>query len=208
MYSVSPRDPEKFYLRMLLNHVRGAKSFEDMRTADGVLYETFQAAARAKGLLNDDNQWDLCLLEGNSFKSASMLRRLFATILLFCEPSDPFRLWTSHKDNLSDDYLLDQRSRLTEDIPQLTDAMRDLAYGNALLDLNDILRVQNVSITNFNGFELPQIDSRDNYESEFSGMTRDEQEQRELCLEAELSMFDPVNLPFNENQRFVFDTIM
>ena len=54
MYSVSPRDPEKFYLRMLLNHVRGAKSFDDMRTVDGVLYETFQAAARAKGLLNDD----------------------------------------------------------------------------------------------------------------------------------------------------------
>ena len=31
MYSVSPSDPEKFYLRLLLLHVPGAKRFDDRR---------------------------------------------------------------------------------------------------------------------------------------------------------------------------------
>jgi hypothetical protein len=41
MYSVSPRDQERFFLRLLLLHVRGARSFEDLRTVDGTIYESF-----------------------------------------------------------------------------------------------------------------------------------------------------------------------
>lgn len=51
MYSVSPKDIERFHLRMLLNHVPGACSFEDLRTFDGVIYETFKEACRARQLL-------------------------------------------------------------------------------------------------------------------------------------------------------------
>lgn len=208
IYSVSPREPEKFYLRLLLSHVRGAKSFEEMRTVDGVLYETFQAAAQARGLLADDEQWDLCLLKGNTFKSAVMLRKLFAVILLFCEPSDPLRLCNTHRDNLSEDYLQAQRSRLTEEVPQLTDQMRNVAYGNSLLDIDDILSAQNIRIADFDGFVLPAVDTRDNHSSEYRGMPRNEREQRELCEEAAMSMFDPVDLPFNENQRTIFNIVM
>lgn len=74
IYSVSPKEAEKYHLRLLLNYVRGAKSFEDVRTVDGVLYDTYQAASRAKGLLADDEQWDTCLQESDAFQSPTMLR--------------------------------------------------------------------------------------------------------------------------------------
>lgn len=209
IYTASPKQPEKFYLRMLLNHVRGAKCFEDVRTFEGITYETFQCAARARGLLADDNQWDICMTEGNTFKSPAMLRRLFSVILIFCEPSGPFELWNSHKDNLAEDYLLAQKRLLPDGVFVLTDAMVQVAYGNCLLDLNDLLNVHNMSIADLEGFQLPSTDSRNRDDEElFEGMSRLEREQRELCLEAERDITDPADLPFNENQRSVFQQIM
>lgn len=63
VYVVSPKQSEKYYLRMLLYHVSGATSFAHLKTINGVQYETFQDAARALGLLESDNQWNECLEE-------------------------------------------------------------------------------------------------------------------------------------------------
>ncbi|CEP10250.1 hypothetical protein, partial, partial [Parasitella parasitica] len=57
MYTVSPKDIEKFHLRMLSMHVPGATSFQDNRTSEGEVHPTFQAAARARGPLEDDTEW-------------------------------------------------------------------------------------------------------------------------------------------------------
>ncbi len=48
MYSVSPRDEERFYMRMLLCHRRGPTSFVDMRTVDGHVKDTSEEAAAAR----------------------------------------------------------------------------------------------------------------------------------------------------------------
>ncbi|GBO05596.1 hypothetical protein AVEN_114108-1 [Araneus ventricosus] len=48
LYSVSPKDTERFHLRMLLFHVPGAKSFEEFRTYDSVTMESFKEACRAR----------------------------------------------------------------------------------------------------------------------------------------------------------------
>jgi hypothetical protein len=41
MYAISPRDIEKYYLRLLLLHVPGAKSFENLRNVNGQVYNSF-----------------------------------------------------------------------------------------------------------------------------------------------------------------------
>uniref|UniRef100_UPI00358F89E5 uncharacterized protein n=1 Tax=Myxine glutinosa TaxID=7769 RepID=UPI00358F89E5 len=61
IYQVQPSDPQRFALRLLLLHRKGATSFEDLRTVDGQLHNTFKDAARAMGLLEDDAQHRRCL---------------------------------------------------------------------------------------------------------------------------------------------------
>ncbi|KAF0711596.1 hypothetical protein AaE_012201, partial [Aphanomyces astaci] len=48
--SVSPRQKERFYIRTLLCHKYGPTSFEDLRTAHGTLYPTYEEAALSMGL--------------------------------------------------------------------------------------------------------------------------------------------------------------
>ena len=56
MYTVSFKDEERFYLRLLLLHVRGAKSFQSMRTFHGTVYLTFKEPASTRGLLQSDEE--------------------------------------------------------------------------------------------------------------------------------------------------------
>ncbi|KAG2214520.1 hypothetical protein INT45_011638 [Circinella minor] len=63
MYFVQLIDLEKYSLRLLLVHVPDASSFEDLRTYEDVEYPDFKAAARARGLLQDDNEWDRCFVK-------------------------------------------------------------------------------------------------------------------------------------------------
>jgi hypothetical protein len=44
MYMCSPSDKERFYLRMLLMQIRGATSYKDVRTINGILYDTYEEA--------------------------------------------------------------------------------------------------------------------------------------------------------------------
>ena len=72
VYFVAPRAGEKYYLRILLHHVPGAKSFEDLRTLpDGRVVATFQEACRSRSLLNDDREWRSCLEEASAVVCAA-----------------------------------------------------------------------------------------------------------------------------------------
>ena len=54
---MSPREGERYFLRLMTTVIPNATSFEDLRTADGTVYPTYRAAALAKGLLTDDDEW-------------------------------------------------------------------------------------------------------------------------------------------------------
>ena len=49
----SPRDTERFHLRSLLLHIRGATSYCHLKTVPGQETETFQAACKLHNLLED-----------------------------------------------------------------------------------------------------------------------------------------------------------
>jgi len=104
IYYAHPTAGERFYLRMLLNVVKGTTSYKDIRTVDGVVFDNFKSACIARGLLEDDNKWNQALTEASLWASASSLREIFATMLLFCEVSKPDILWDSHWEILSEDF--------------------------------------------------------------------------------------------------------
>eukprot|EP00267_Zea_mays_P045661 XP_020397980.1 uncharacterized protein LOC109941432 [Zea mays] len=73
--SALPSEGERFYLRLLLNHVTGATSYVDLRTVDGDTLPSFREAAQRRGLLEADNTIDECLNEAALYQMPSALRR-------------------------------------------------------------------------------------------------------------------------------------
>ena len=78
---------------MLLNHVRGPTSFESIRSVLGEL-----------GLVETDRSLDEALTEATTFQMPSALRRMFATIIVFCEYTNIRVLWDKHVEALGEDY--------------------------------------------------------------------------------------------------------
>ena len=88
MYTAAPNQGERFYLRLLLLHVPKATSFQDLRTVNGEVFDSFKAAALALELLEDDNVWIKCIEEAATVQMPAALRYLFTTLLEFCELKD------------------------------------------------------------------------------------------------------------------------
>ncbi|CAK5075622.1 unnamed protein product [Meloidogyne enterolobii] len=101
---INPTDTEKYYLRYLLLKVHG-KNFKDLKTVNGIIYETFAEACLIRGLAQDDEEWHKCLEEASFFsrKYPKGLRTLFVNILLHCGPKKPAKLWESFKENMTAD---------------------------------------------------------------------------------------------------------
>ncbi|XP_043468035.1 uncharacterized protein LOC122502175 [Leptopilina heterotoma] len=135
MYSVSPSQTELFHLRLLLNTVKGATSFQDLRTVNGIIHETFVSACLALGLIEDDNEWKNAMHEAEVWMMPRQLRHLFVRILIHCQPIHPEELWEEFKEALSHDYL--------RTMPE------SFAQRNAYIHINTLLAAENSSITNF-----------------------------------------------------------
>ena len=85
--SANPKEGERFYLRLLLNHVRGPTSFEDLLTVDEIHYLSFKEASEKRCLLESDESITECLIEATTYQMPKALQKLFAIILYYCEAS-------------------------------------------------------------------------------------------------------------------------
>lgn len=114
--------------------MRGPTSFQDLKTVDGIVKETYQAACRDLGLLENDNQWEITLREASVSDCPLKLRELFVVILLFCFPSEPLKLWDTFKDDLCEDI-----RRAAQQQDQDCDVHNEglIQIENKLLELND-----------------------------------------------------------------------
>lgn len=56
MYHVSSLDRERYFLKLLILNVAGATSFEDFETFEQSLQPSFESAARARGVLLDNQE--------------------------------------------------------------------------------------------------------------------------------------------------------
>ncbi|XP_048494462.1 uncharacterized protein LOC125494742 [Beta vulgaris subsp. vulgaris] len=89
IYHVNPGAGENFYLRTLLNFVKGATSYEELSLVNGVQYSTFKEACYARGLLDDDKEYVDAIIEASFRESGQYLRNLFCMLLLSCSLTKP-----------------------------------------------------------------------------------------------------------------------
>jgi len=125
----------------------GGKSWEHLRTWNGQVFATFKETCMARGLLEDDHEWRICLEEAVAMQPGMTCRQLLAVILLTDEVAEPHLLWDQFKAGLCDDvkhklhhinhYQADQ------EIPE------DDVYDYGLWDLNRILVGMGRSLADF-----------------------------------------------------------
>lgn len=99
MYFFSPKEQERYFLRLLLLHVRGAKSFEDMRSFEGITYNSYLDAAKARNLVSNDTEWENCLTEACSNQFPLALCNLFSLIYSQHNPINVRELFEKFKNN-------------------------------------------------------------------------------------------------------------
>ncbi|XP_074109302.1 uncharacterized protein LOC141534058 [Cotesia typhae] len=134
VYTVHPGNTECYHLRLLLHEIRGPTSFSALKTVNGVIHPTFQAACRALGLLEDDANWYSTLEEACISDLPYKIRELFAIMLVFCQIDDPPKLWEKYRDYLSEDI-----KREVEQNGGNVELLLDVIYNKCLILLEDIV---------------------------------------------------------------------
>ena len=147
-----PASGERFYLRMLLNIMKGPRTFDEIKTVDGVTHPTYKAACYALGLLDGDKEWHEAINQASQWAIAAQLRELFVIILLFCEISEPLQLWENSWQLLSEDILPRQRRLFQFDELLLIEAQ---LKNYTLLEIEKLLLKNNKSLGDYPPLPIP-----------------------------------------------------
>jgi len=123
VYTVHPTELERYSLRLLLNHVPGVTSFDDLKMVmvDGKekFCDSFHEAAIARNLVRDDHMWIECMKEESQTQTNIFrLRSLFTTILLHCDVGKPGAFYDACKADLMSNYVHKYREEFVKH-PQL-----------------------------------------------------------------------------------------
>ncbi|KAF8100721.1 hypothetical protein N665_0218s0059 [Sinapis alba] len=106
---ISPAAGDSYFLRMLLNVVRGPTSFNKLYTVGDVVFKKFKEVCYARGLLDDDKEWHEAIEEPSLWATGRQLRSFFVLILVYCQVISPLKLWEHTWKFLADDILYIKR---------------------------------------------------------------------------------------------------
>ncbi|XP_071687191.1 uncharacterized protein [Rutidosis leptorrhynchoides] len=137
---------------MLLCHRKGCKSFEDIRTVNQVLHNTYRSACEAARLLGDDGEWSAVLEEASVSATSSQLRSLFAHILSYCTVTNPLALWENHWKLMGDDIPLHASTNLNMSHLHIN---ADDLHNFVLYEVEILLNQSSKSISDFALPSLP-----------------------------------------------------
>ncbi|KAK9059237.1 hypothetical protein SSX86_021856 [Deinandra increscens subsp. villosa] len=199
IHSVSPALGEAYFLRVLLNKVKGPTSFEDIRTVNGHQHASFRDACYALGLLDDDNEYIEAIKEASHHGTGHFLRNLFATMLVCSALSRPDHVWHQSWKTLSDGIVYQrQHNPNTEGSSISDDELKNLT----LLEIEKILVLNNSSLNNFDSMPYPQCD--DLLLSENALINEERSYDKDVMLQDFENLFQKLT----EEQRNIYDEII
>lgn len=134
--NVSPKDIERFHLKLILNFVSGATSFDDLKNYQGNSYSTFQETANAMGLIESDEHLCNIFDEACQIMMPKELRQFFSWFLIGDKMATTYSLliWNKYKNQFGEDFKTDKDN-------------------STLLEIEKILKSENFSCKTFG---LPQ----------------------------------------------------
>nr|XP_009767721.1 PREDICTED: uncharacterized protein LOC104218839 [Nicotiana sylvestris] len=121
IFFVPPGSSEQYYFRLLLNVIKGPKSYEDLKKINGRDHKTFRDACYALGLLDDDKEYVDAIVEASNWGMSSYLRQLFSMLLLSNSISHLESVWQASWHLLSKDIHHEERTILNNPEADLTD---------------------------------------------------------------------------------------
>ncbi|XP_019179623.1 PREDICTED: uncharacterized protein LOC109174850 [Ipomoea nil] len=151
-FYVPPNTGEIFYLRCLLNIVRGPTSFDEIKKVDGVQYNSFRDACYARGLIEDDKEYVDAITEAATWSSAHLLRKLFVTLLTSNSMSKPENVWEMVWQYLPDDAQYISRRNLSISDLSLNESQKK---NYVLLELEKLLNAWNKSLSDYPPMPMP-----------------------------------------------------
>ena len=151
MYNVHSKDSERFALRLILNHIRGPTSFEQIKTVNNVLHSSFYAAAIERNLIQNSEEAINCLEEAYLLiNGAHKFREFFAQFLINCSP-EATNLWERFKLRLSEDIYFQIKTASNND--HLEHSEDIILLG--LIEIKKIVELEGSSLDAIPG--LPQL---------------------------------------------------
>uniref|UniRef100_A0A1I7T216 ATP-dependent DNA helicase n=1 Tax=Caenorhabditis tropicalis TaxID=1561998 RepID=A0A1I7T216_9PELO len=154
--SSQPRYLQLMATRLLAQTVTGPKSWEELRTVNGVVYKTCLEAARAKRLMNGEDEWDAAITEVAKSETPVECRRFFASILLHSAPANPSDLWMRHWTEL-----VDNKPSWNEQ-QKKAHALRHIRF----LLANHGMKLRDYELDDhFDADDLPEIDPRNDLDN-------------------------------------------
>jgi hypothetical protein len=172
-------------------YVKGATSYETLRTVNGVVQPSFEAAARELNLVSNDLEWKRCLQEAIEIQTAPELRLLFATICKYCAPSSPQELWIQFREHMADD--IRHKFQNIED---------SLAINIALQIIKKLLASMNITLEELNMTTPYRLNDREHVN--FVNMSIG---QRTSNREREHQQCEIMKAMLNPSQRAIFNEV-
>ena len=86
---LTPFSKERYFLRVLLHHVKGPQSFDDLKTVNGVVKASYQEACIELGLYEDDTAIKKAFEEAATIKFGTALMECFVVLCLYANPGNP-----------------------------------------------------------------------------------------------------------------------
>lgn len=152
--TIHPSAGDLYYLRILVNIIRGATSFEDFYKVNGEVKETLKEACRARGLLENDKEWHKAMDQASNWATPHQLRQMFVTLLIYCEVSNPLGLWENCWKLLSEDILKKKQREFGFERLHLDD--QDLSQYT-LIEIEKLLHQHEKSLTDFKPMPTPDL---------------------------------------------------
>ncbi len=185
---------ERYYLRMLLYNVKGARSYRELRTVDGTVHMTNQAACLALGLLESDQEVEKTLDEAQVICMPFQFRAIFCTILTTCQLAQPLDIYNKYKLKMTEDWLHAQGSRV----------LNSATESRLLRWLARRLGAQDLTLADVH---LPQPDELDPDEPQEPMILQEERTAPDQRAQLEEEVRDGVRR-LNQEQVDVFDRVV